>query len=145
MTIKVLVITGGFLTLKEESLFVAIKKQISQWKASEHTWLETEINLVTALPVLLSEYHRKGRRAKMHRNGAVYHLANLTIAEHVVLWNGRFVHRDIIIRFEFFYYGNRGGGVLPGRIRIEVQFKVRRHDLADRAYLRLDIPPRPRF
>lgn len=66
---KVLVLTGGFLTLKEKSLLLAVRKQFSQWKASEHTWLETKIKLVTAFPVLLSEYHRSKRRVK---NGSVY-------------------------------------------------------------------------
>lgn len=66
---KVLVVTGGFLTLKEHSLFIALQKQVSQWRASEHPWLETKIKLVTAFPVLLSEYHRKGRR---YRKSAAY-------------------------------------------------------------------------
>jgi len=61
---KVLVVTGGFLTLKEPSIFVAVQKQYSQWRASEHPWLETKIKLVTAFPVLLSELHRQGRKIR---------------------------------------------------------------------------------
>ncbi len=61
---KVLIITGGFLTLKEHSLVVALKKQFSQWRASEHTWLETKIKITTAFPVVLSELHRKGQKVR---------------------------------------------------------------------------------
>jgi len=52
MQAKVLIVTGGFLTLKESSIFVAVQKQLSQLRASEHSWLETKIKLTTAFPVL---------------------------------------------------------------------------------------------
>jgi len=64
MQAKVLIVTGGFLTLKESSIFVAVQKQLSQLRASEHSWLETKIKLTTAFPVLLSEFHRKGRKGR---------------------------------------------------------------------------------
>jgi len=60
-----LVVTGGFLTLKEHSIFLAVRKQWSQWKASEHPWLETKIKLTTAFPVLLSEFHRRKRSVRL--------------------------------------------------------------------------------
>src|SRR5262249_1112485 len=45
---KVLIVTGGLVSGNEESLWSVGRRLLSQWKASEHAWLDLKIKLVFA-------------------------------------------------------------------------------------------------
>lgn len=56
----VLVLTGGFLTAGETSLARAVRKQVLQWRHSRAAWLDLQVKLVAAEPVLA--VRRQARR-----------------------------------------------------------------------------------
>jgi anaerobic magnesium-protoporphyrin IX monomethyl ester cyclase len=56
---KVLIITGGVITPKENSVINFLRKQISQWNASQLPWLELKIKSVIAEPLLYINFHKK--------------------------------------------------------------------------------------
>jgi tRNA A37 methylthiotransferase MiaB len=63
-TSKVLILTGGFLSGKEESFFDIIKRQIEQWRFSKFSWLETIIKLNSIEPIIYVEMLRKKKKIK---------------------------------------------------------------------------------
>lgn len=56
---KILIVTGGLLSVKESSLWGAILKQFKQIRAAKSHWLETKIKVVMAEPMVLSLFQRK--------------------------------------------------------------------------------------
>lgn len=56
-----LVITGGLLTEAEGSVLRALRKQVGQWAASEHAWLDFTVKLVVAEPLLEAKLARRNR------------------------------------------------------------------------------------
>lgn len=59
---KVLIVTGGYLSAKEESLAVAAWKQLVQSRYARHSWLEAKVKATLAEPIV------KGRlQATLHR------------------------------------------------------------------------------
>ena len=58
-THKVLIVTGGFLSGKEESFLDVIKRQLEQWKSSKFSWLETMVKITSIEPILYVQMHMK--------------------------------------------------------------------------------------
>lgn len=52
---KVLILTGGVITPKEKSFSALLKKQIGQWKVSDHHWLELKVKANVGEPVIVHE------------------------------------------------------------------------------------------
>ncbi len=50
--LKVLVVTGGYLSAKEESLAVAAWKQVVQSRHAKHSWLEAKVKATLAEPIV---------------------------------------------------------------------------------------------
>jgi len=61
---KVLVVTGGYLSAREESIASALWKQWLQSRHASHSWLEAKVKLTTAEPIVLARLHaaRMGAR-----------------------------------------------------------------------------------
>lgn len=56
---RVLILTGGLITAKENSFWRLLKKQISQWQESQHQWLELKIKVLLAEPYIFIEREKK--------------------------------------------------------------------------------------
>ena len=59
MSERVLLLTGGFLTTGETSVWRAVRKQVLQWRASRSAWLDLQVKLVAAEPVLAVRRERQ--------------------------------------------------------------------------------------
>ena len=59
LLLDVLVLTGGLVDTKEESIPRLLYKQLLQWKNSESAWLELKIKANVAEPVLYGEIEKK--------------------------------------------------------------------------------------
>jgi radical SAM superfamily enzyme YgiQ (UPF0313 family) len=69
MNNKVLIITGGFITHKENSGINLLKKNFLQSKYAKHSWLETKNKINFSEPILLSRL--EGKRKEYKKNKAV--------------------------------------------------------------------------
>ncbi len=67
---RVLILTGGLITAKENSFLRLLKKQLSQWRESQHQWLELKIKVLLAEPYLFIDSEKK-RRIKNTKSQAL--------------------------------------------------------------------------
>lgn len=56
---RVLILSGGVITPKEKSFSALLKKQIGQWRAGQHHWLELKVKANVGEPVLVNEKYRR--------------------------------------------------------------------------------------
>jgi hypothetical protein len=61
----VLVLTGGVLTAAEGSVAMAVRKQLLQWRASRSAWLDLQVKLVGAEPIVAVRADRRRLRRDM--------------------------------------------------------------------------------
>jgi anaerobic magnesium-protoporphyrin IX monomethyl ester cyclase len=54
---KVLIVTGGYLSARDEGIGVALWKQVVQSRHSRHAWLEAKVKATIAEPILTARWH----------------------------------------------------------------------------------------
>lgn len=62
---KVLIVTGGFLSAKEDSLVFAAWKQLVQARHARQSWLEAKVKVTMAEPIVMGRLHAALRRRRM--------------------------------------------------------------------------------
>ncbi|MDA9951279.1 radical SAM protein [Oligoflexaceae bacterium] len=67
-TPKVLILTGGYITPSEKSAWAALRKQVSQWRKSQHSWLEMKVKGVTAEPYVHAQLERRKSKSAAVKN-----------------------------------------------------------------------------
>jgi radical SAM superfamily enzyme YgiQ (UPF0313 family) len=85
-TPEICIITGGLLSVDEKSIWNALKKQIKQYRQSQHHWLESKIKLVSAEPIVLSKWHKKNKTAEDYfsiKNESLRDLTEVVLVDEV--------------------------------------------------------------
>ena len=79
----VLVITGGLLNEKESSLWRALRKQATQWRASESAWLDLKSKAIIGESIVQAGWHRlvAGRRLAAEAREYLSRIENLNVPE----------------------------------------------------------------
>ena len=62
---KVLIVSGGYLSAKDDNLWVLLKKQIAQYTLAQDSWLEAKVKLGFAEPLLSGALELRKAKRKM--------------------------------------------------------------------------------
>ena len=98
-----------------------------------------------AVANFLAHCREKPRRTKVHGHRPVHGLADLAIAENVLLRDGRFEYDHVFVALEPLYDRNGIGRVLPRAVGIEIEMEMRGHHLGYGVNLSDDVVPGSRF
>lgn len=62
---RVLIVTGGYLSARDEGLAVALRKQFVQSRHSRHAWFETKVKATIAEPIVMARWHALRHRHRL--------------------------------------------------------------------------------
>lgn len=62
---RVLIVTGGYLSARDEGLAVALWKQLVQARHSRHAWFETKVKATLAEPIVKARWHARLHHRRM--------------------------------------------------------------------------------